>query len=120
MIELGHLVEREKLKPLPQGVQETIEGILQVLDTEYGTYRDVYQDDGGYVIVIERKEDLEEIKGKACIDCDTATPEYVDKIVCSSGEVYTNSLILCNNEFAISLIIPVELTPQNLIDYIVE
>lgn len=39
------------------------------------------------------------------------------KIVCSNDGTYTNSLIICNNDFAISLIIPVELAPQNLKDY---
>ncbi|MFL0196046.1 hypothetical protein ACJDU8_10785 [Clostridium sp. WILCCON 0269] len=78
------------------------------------------QDDGGHVIVVERKEDFEEVKDKTCIDCDNVTPECVGRIVCSSGEVYKNALILCNNEFDISLIIPMELTLQNLINYIVE
>lgn len=39
------------------------------------------------------------------------------KMVCSNDGTYTNSLIICNNDFAISLIIPVELIPQNLKDY---
>ena len=46
--------------------------------------------------------------------------EYVDKIVCNNGEVYTNSLIICNNDYAISIIIPIELTPQNLKDYMID
>ncbi|WP_279287125.1 hypothetical protein [Clostridium beijerinckii] len=40
-------------------------------------------------------------------------------MVCSNGETYTNPLIICNNDFDISLIIPVELTPQNLKDYVI-
>ncbi|NRT72455.1 hypothetical protein [Clostridium beijerinckii] len=40
-------------------------------------------------------------------------------MVCSNGGTYTNPLIICNNDFAISLIIPVELTPQNLKDYVI-
>lgn len=40
-------------------------------------------------------------------------------MVCSNGGTYTNPLIICNNDFAISLIIQVELTPQNLKDYVI-
>lgn len=120
MIELSYLREKDKMKLLPLEVQETIQGILQILDTEYGADRDKYENDGGYVIVVEKNEDFEEIKDKTYIDCDDIIAEYVDKILCSNAEVYTNSLILCNNDYAISLIIPMELTPQNLKDYIID
>lgn len=121
MIEAAHVREIAVLKKTwPQGVQKTIEGILEILDIEYGADRNKYEDDGGYVVVLEREEDIKELEGKAYIDCNEVIAEYVDKIVCSSGEVYTNSLIICNNDYAISLIIPLELTPQNLRDYIIE
>lgn len=120
MIEVSHLNEKERLKALPQEVQETIQGILQILDSEYGADRDKYEDDGGYVIVIEKDADFQEIEDKAYINCDDVIPECVDKIVCSDGKVYTNSLILCNNDYAISLIIPIELTSQNLKDYMID
>lgn len=120
MIEVSHLSEKERLKSLPHEVQDAIQGILQILDTEYGADRDKYEDDGGYVAVLEKKEDFQQIKDNAYIDCDEVIAEYVDKIVCSNGEVYTNSLIICNNDYSISLIMPIELTPQNLKDYIID
>lgn len=120
MIEVSHLNEKERLVALPQEVQETILCILQILDIEYGADRNKYKDDGGYVAILEKQEDFKPIKDNAYIDCDEVIPEYVDKIVCNSGTIYTNSLILCNNDYAISLIIPLELTPQNLKDYTIE
>lgn len=120
MIELSYLKETERVRFLPKEVQETIQGILQVLDTEYGADRNKYEDDGGYIIVVEEEKDFEEIKDKTYIDCIDVIAEYVDKIVCSNGETYTNSLIICNNDYAISLIIPMELTPQNLKDYMID
>ncbi len=36
MIEISHLNEKEKLTALSKEVQETIQSVLQVLDTEYG------------------------------------------------------------------------------------
>lgn len=119
MIEIGYLKEKDKIKSMPQEVQDTILRILEVLDTEYGADRN-YEDDGGYVLVIEKAQHFQELKEKTYIDCEDVIPEYVDKIECSCGQIFTNSLILCNNDYAISLIIPMELTPQNLKDYIID
>lgn len=120
MIEIAYLKESDKIKQLPQETQEIILSTLKVLESVYGANRNKYEDDGGYVIVVEVEEDFEKLKNNNDIDCDDIIPEYVDKITCSSGEVYTNSLILCSNEFGTSLIIPMELTPQNLKDYIID
>lgn len=119
MIEIAYLKEKDKIKTMPQEVQVTILGILQVLESEYGKDRK-YEDDGGYVVSLGKEEDLEELKDKAYIDCNDIIPEFVDKIECANGEVFTNSLILCNNDYGISLIMPIELTPQNLKDYIID
>lgn len=120
MVEVLCLLEKEKFRTMPQEVKAVIKKILRILDTEYGADRDKYENNGGYVILVDKKEDLNEIKHKIYIDCDNVIPEYVDKIVCINGEVYTNSLILCNNDYSISLIIPLELTPQNLKNYIID
>lgn len=80
----------------------------------------MYKDDGRDVIVVENKEDFDVIKDKTYIECDTIIAEYVDKIICDNGEIYTNSLILCNNDYAISIIIALDLTPQNLKDYMID
>lgn len=120
MIKIGHLKEKCVLNKMPLEVLEVVLRILEILDSEYGVERDIQNDDGGYVIVVEKKEDFEEIKDKTYIDCDTVIAEYVDKIACDNGEVYTNSLILCNNDYAISIIILLELTQQNLKDYMID
>jgi hypothetical protein len=119
VIKLAYLKEKDNLKAIPKEAQDTILGILQILDSEYGKDRN-FKDDGGYVIVVEKEADFEEIKRTAYIDCEDVIPEYVDKILCSNGKAYTNSLILCNNDYAISLIIPMEITPQNLKDYMID
>lgn len=87
--------------------------MVEILDNEY-------EDNGGYVVVIEKKEDLKELKDKTYIDCNEVIEEDVDKIVCSNEEVYTNSLIICTNDYALSPKIPIELTPQNLKDYMID
>ena len=120
MIEVSYLREKQRLMNLPTEVRKVAEDILRVLDDEYGTSRSKYEYDGGYVVVIEREEDFKVLKDKTYIDCDEVIAEYVDKIVCNNGEVYTNSLIICNNDYTITLMIPMELTPQNLRDYMID
>lgn len=116
MIELTHLKEESMVYGLPIEVQENIEGIITILDEEYGENRDQYKDDGGYVILIEEEADFQIVKEKTHIDVDDVIVEYVDKIECSNGKVYTSSLVLCNNDYSISLIIPFEIMPINLIN----
>lgn len=62
MIEIVHSREKGIFKNMPQEVQETIERILEILDTEYGVERNKYEDDGGYVVVVEKIEDFDVIK----------------------------------------------------------
>lgn len=106
MIEITYLREMEKVQGLPVEVQEGIKDILEILDSEYGSNRDKYVDDGGYV------EDFKQIQKKTNIDINNVIVEYVD------GKVYINSLVLCNNDYSISLIMPFEIMPENLLKQI--
>lgn len=54
MKKVAYLREKNKLKTLPQEVQETILGILQELEIQYGKERN-HKYDGGYIIVVEKK-----------------------------------------------------------------
>ena len=115
MIEITYLRDMQRVQRLPVEVQEAIKGVLEILDSEYGANRDKYVDDGGYVIVAESIEDFEEIQNKINIDINDVIVEYVDKILCADGKVYTNLLVLCNNDYSISLIMPFEIMPKNLL-----
>ncbi|MBN1067594.1 hypothetical protein [Clostridium sp. ZS1] len=118
MIEITYLREMEKVQGLPVELQEVIKGILEILDSEYGSNRDKDADDGGYVIVAESVEDFKEIQKKTNIDVNDVIVEYVDKILCADRRTYTNSLILCNNDYSISLIMPFKIMPENLLKQI--
>lgn len=70
------------------------------------------------MIVVESIEDFQTIKNNTYIDIENIVVEYVDQIECSTGKIYTSSLILCNNDYSISLIIPLEITPENVLNQI--
>ena len=57
MITLVHVNEADKISNMSQEVQEVVVNILQILDDAYGVTRDI-KSMGGYVAIIEDKEDL--------------------------------------------------------------
>lgn len=115
MIGLLNLKEMKKVSMFPNEVQNNIKGILTILDEAYGEDRSK-NDDGWYVIVVEKKDDFKEIENSTNINIDNVIVEYIDLIEYSNGKVYINSLVLCNNDYSISLIIPFEIMPENLLN----
>jgi hypothetical protein len=69
-------------------VVQAVTPIAAVLDDENGPDRHADADLGGYVLVLEGKEELEQLKD-IHIDVDTAVPEYVDRSAVSGGSAYT-------------------------------
>lgn len=119
MIKIAYRKEIGSINHLPLEVVNVVSEIAAILDDNYGKERNA-DDDGGYILVVENEEDIKKLNDEIGIDITTAIPEYVDLIKCSNGEEYTNSLILCNNDFGISLIVPLSLTSRNLLDYMEE
>ena len=115
MIEVMNVKESNKISMFPSEVQNNIQAILAILDEAYGKDRDK-NDDGGYVIVVEGIEDFEIIEKNTYINLDNVIVEYVEVIECSNGKVYTSSLVLFNSDYSISLIIPLEITPKNILN----
>lgn len=116
MIKVIYEREVKNLENLPREVVEIIKSILGILDREYGEHRSS-NDDGGYVVVIEDESDFKKLK-EIYIDVDDLIPEYVDKIRCSNGEIWANTLVLMNNDFGISVIMKEKLLTENLKEYL--
>ncbi|SHH84008.1 hypothetical protein SAMN02745135_02355 [Caloranaerobacter azorensis DSM 13643] len=115
MIKIGHKREVENIKDLPKEVLGVIREIAATLDTYYGENRDVDNEDGGYVLIIESEEDIEKLEEFDIYLDEEIYPEYVDRIKVEEGEDWINVLILCNNEFGISLIMPISIAPETLL-----
>lgn len=99
---------------LPVEVSAKAEEIAGILDDSYGEERDPIRDLGGYILIAEGEEDVETMD--KLIDFEYVLPEYVEVICCSSGEDYTNSLMLLSSDYSISLLIPLRLTPKKLLE----
>lgn len=113
MIKIAHKREEGLLKNIPVEVSAKAMEIATVLDDNYGEERAVEHDLGGYVLILEVAEDVETIK--ELINLEDILPEYVDLITCSNGSKYTNSLMLLSSDYIVSLLIPLELTPKELL-----
>jgi hypothetical protein len=115
MIKLGNLEDMKALKTLPKELNDIIESILRNLDTNYGSDRNIDIDDGGYVLIVENERDIIECKD---VDIREISPEYVEEIMIGNEFNYTNTLVIVNNEFAITIIINKEYTPKNILEYL--
>ncbi len=99
---------------LPKEVIDTITDIATVLDNEYGNDRDINGGNGGYILIIEDREELYKLTD-IYIDIDTIIPEYVDRIQVRDGQDYTNTLLILGNDFTVTLIMPMTITPERFI-----
>jgi hypothetical protein len=119
MIRLIHKEDLELITHLPSEVIEVASNILTVLDDEYGVDRNYRSDLGGYLVIVERSTDLISLVDDG-IDIWNDIPEYVDIIDAGGGRKYTNLLILMNNDYGIGCIIPLELIPLRLLEWVVQ
>jgi len=107
MIKISHVKEVVNLK-LPQEVIDVVAAAVTILDTEYGEQRDVDTGDGGYVLIVESKDDLEKL-----IDCHicakASVPEYVDSIKCDDGQTFTSTMVMLSDDYAIIIVMILDL-----------
>ena len=81
--------------------------IIEILDSNYGKERDIDNDLGGYIVVVENIVDIEMLKqGKL----KGLVAEYTDIIECSEGVNWTSSLFLLSSDFSIVVITTEELS----------
>ena len=111
MYRLGKVSEIKQIKgKVPVAVYKEVLRIVTVLDKYYGADRDIYQNDGGFVFIAENKKDLDYFIEN---HIDPRKGSYEDiRIIRAENLQYFNMFFLCNNEFSINLIFPVNLMPK--------
>ena len=93
--------------PLPQAVRDELLRSTAILEYEYGPIRE--DGDGGISIIVPEKDDLEELRG--IIDYTVHPPEWV---MLSQG--YAIAMYLQNNEYTVTVYLPMEITPKEILD----
>lgn len=96
------LYKKEQLEELKQKYSKEMlkeaEEIIVILDDNYGANRDVDKDLGGYIAILESKEEVVEIKANSI---KTLLPEYTDIIKSNEGIDYYSSLFLLSDDYSI-------------------
>ncbi len=117
MIKLLHVSDISKISHLEEEVQTYALEALTILDEEYGTDRDPITDLGGYVVIIENPEDIQELEELHNIDLTKSpSPEFVDFIFTEQGSRYTASLFLLSSDYGIIIILPYDMTPKEILE----
>ena len=92
---------------IPTEVIERMKVIIDILNENYGEYRDIEADLGGYVVIAENIVDIEILKQDKL---QGLVPEYTDVIECSEGVNWTSSLFLLSSDFVIVVVTTEELS----------
>jgi len=107
MIKISHVKEVVNLT-LPQEVIDVVLDAATILDTEYGEHRKVDAGDGGYVLIVESKDDLEKlIDYRVCVK--TSVPEYVDSIECDDGQTFSSTMVMLSDDYSIVIVMMLDL-----------
>lgn len=93
---------------IPEAVRKKLHHVTSVLDDVYGRERN-YLCSGGYSLLGETKEDVEEIR--KVINFEEHPCEWADKI----GE-YLSALYLMNDDYSIVVFIPIAVAPKTLLE----
>ena len=99
MMILGTLKDLDEAYIGDWDLNMALHNYLSVLDENYGQDRNIYEDDGGFAIIIEDEKQLQE--ASAYIDLQDDIYEYIEEI----NENYICMLKLYNNEFSVMVYI---------------
>lgn len=107
---LKKITNKKQVLKLDKYCEKVINSILDIiimLDENYGEDRDIDKELGGYVLILETKEDVEKTKS---VILNGIIPEYIDIIECSEGVNWTSSLFLLSSDYAIVVVTTEELS----------
>ena len=110
MMILGTLKDLDEVHIGDWDLNMSLHNYLSVLDENYGQDRNIYEDDGGFAVVVENEADLQE--ANAYVDMEKDIYEYIEEI----NENYICMLKLCNNEFSIMIYIRKFLCSEEVLD----
>ncbi|WP_088186815.1 hypothetical protein [Desulfosporosinus sp. FKA] len=119
MYRINKIHQLPQILDMPNEVQQVITETVLILETEYGPHL-ANNGFGGFVVVLSSKEDLpslQQLLSEFFIDLEKVIPEYVESVVCSDGQIFTNTLILCGSDFSIVIISPLSITHEKLKEY---
>ena len=105
---IGTMGELSKAElPLPHPVLADLTRTTTTLDREYGAARN-YLTTGGHSLIVEEEHDIPYLK--QIINYDSHPCEWANKVAEGSG--YLSALYLLNNDFSITVYMPIAIAPN--------
>ena len=115
LFRIGTVKEMETIKnKFPNELYQAVLALVTILDTHYGPERDVDQDDGGFVLIVENVQDLTALSTWH-IRLDKNAHDGLNLVRTEDGD-YINALFLTNNEFGVNIILPKTIAPKAMLD----
>lgn len=108
---LAHVRDLESLAIPDPVVEKNLLEFLQTLDNEYGTTRNVEEDDGGYVLYCDPGTSPDDLK--ALFDYSERTLEYVNRDYNASPPICC-AMYLLNNEYAVVIVMSIADAPEEI------
>ena len=91
-----------------------IEKTVALLNFYYGEMRNPDTDLGGYVLLIEKSEELNNLKKIFHQEIDKITPEFLD-IIRASEESYASAQIQLSSDFSVVLVMALSIAPSHFL-----
>lgn len=118
MKELVNINDIKKLNGFPKEVIEKAIEILKILDEEYGESRDKYKDLGGYLTILESKEEILNYS-KFNINFQINTEfEYIELIKCTNNNVYVSLLMVVGSDYNLPMIFNMDFANKHILNKI--
>ncbi len=101
MIKIFSKEQLGKVMNYPVEVINSMAETIEILDDNYGANRNVDNDLGGYVLIVENIVDIEILKQD---ELQGIIPEYTDLTECKEGVNWTSSLFLLSSDYSIIVV----------------
>ncbi len=104
MIRLGKVQDLDLIAHLEDEVIIYTKDILTILDEEYGTYRDIDKDLGGYIATVENEMDMKTLKKLTNLDIKANIPEWIEEISCNNGANWRAILFIMSCDYSVQIL----------------
>lgn len=98
---------------LPTNVIDTCLLLINILDEEYGSNRNITEDYGGFIVLLQDQEDISRLNNYN-LNLYTDINEGIDIIPTDNG-IYISALYLLSSDFAINIIADITILPTLLL-----
>ncbi len=98
---------------LPTNVIANCLQLINILDEEYGSNRNITEDYGGFIVLLQDTEDVQRLNSYN-LDLYTDINEGIDIIKTDNG-IYISALYLLSSDFAINIIADITILPTLLL-----